>query len=94
MAEDNMKLSEVLSNEKLSSVAMINILNHNDNSYSYNLWKLEKDKLFLFDNEYKISHILFLDWIVEEIEPGSYFVKTNQNYTLKLDLYFGGSIGQ
>jgi hypothetical protein len=87
-----MKLSEVLSNEKLSSVVMINVLNHNDNSYSYNLWELEQDKLFLFDNEYKISHILFLDWMVEEIEPNSYFLTTNQNYRLKLDLYFGGAI--
>jgi hypothetical protein len=87
-----MKLSQVLSDKKLLSVVMINIMNHNDNSYSYSLWKLEQDKLYLFDDEYRISNILFLDWDLEEIEPNSYYITTNQKYKLKIDLYYGGAI--
>jgi hypothetical protein len=87
-----MKLSQALSDKKLSSVVMINIMNHNDNSYSYSLWKLEQDKLYLFDDEYRISNILFLDWDLEEIEPNSYYITTNQKYKLKIDLYYGGAI--
>jgi hypothetical protein len=90
MADDDMKLSQILSDKKLSSVAMINILNHNDNSYSYSLWKLEQDKLYLFDDEYRVGHFLFLDWNAEEIEPNSYYITTNQQHKLKIDLYFGG----
>ena len=79
-------------NEKLSSIVMISIIDHNGTNFTYSLWKLEDNKLYLFDNEYKLSHILFLDWKFEEIEPNSYFVTTNQNYKLKLDLYFGGAL--
>lgn len=80
----------IISDKKLSSVAMISILNHNDTSYTYTLWSLEKNKLYLFDEEYKLGHILFLDWTIEEIEPNSYYLITNQNHKLKIDLYFGG----
>lgn len=85
-------LDNVIWDKKLSSVAMISILNHNDTSYTYTLWALEKNKLYLFDEEYRLGHILFLNWTVEEIEPNSYYLTTNQNHKLKIDLYFGGSL--
>jgi hypothetical protein len=98
MVDDSMKLFQILSDEKLSSVAMISILNHNDNVFSYSLWKLVKEtenqihhKLYLFDNDYKISHVLFFDWDIQEIEPNSYIITTDQKYKLKIDLYFGGA---
>lgn len=82
--------------EKLSSVAMINIVSIADgnSNYTYSLWKLEDNKLYLFDLNYKIGHILFLDWKWEEIElePGSYFVTTNKNLKLRIDCYFGGAL--
>lgn len=78
--------------EKLSSVVMISINDHNDNNFTYSLWKLESNKLYLFDTDYKISHILFLDWTFAETEPNSYIVTTNQNLKLKVDFYFGGSL--
>ena len=87
-----MKLSQVLSDEKLLSIVMINITNHNDNSYSYSLWKLEQNKLYLFNDEYKVDNILFLDWDIEMIEPNTFYIVTSQNFKLKIDLYFSGAI--
>jgi hypothetical protein len=92
MVGDDMKLSQILSDKKLSSVVMINIMNHNDNAYSYSLWKLEQDKLYLFDDEYKVGHLLYLDWDIQEIEPNTYYITTNQSFDLKIDLYFGGAV--
>lgn len=76
--------------EKLFSLVMISITTNNDTNFTYSLWKLEDNKLSLFDLDYKIGHILFLDWKWEENEPNSYIVTTNQNLKLKVDFYFGG----
>lgn len=76
--------------KKFSNVVMISITTHNDTNFTYSLLKWANNQLYLFDLDYKVGHILFLDWNFEEVEPNSFIVTTNQNFKLKVDLYFGG----
>lgn len=76
--------------KKFSNVVMISITTHNDTNFTYSLWKWANNQLYLFDLDYKVGHILFSDWNFEKVESNSFIVTTNQNFKLKVDLYFGG----
>jgi hypothetical protein len=95
-----MKLYEILSEKKLPSVALIIIENldtekkyeERSSPIGYSFWRLGETKIYLFDENYRVGHILFFDWDVEEIQPNSYYIITDQKHKLKIDLYFGGAI--
>jgi len=74
--------------DDLSAVAMVRI-SVNGQIYDYTNWKLTAKKLYLFDENYKISHILWLSDLVT-IKNDYEIILQNKKILIQIELFYGG----
>ena len=86
-----MTLSEyLLSKNNLDGVAMIRLV-YNGSFQDYTKWKSSDPYFFLFDNNMKINHILWLTENVSVVDENHITTIIN-NDTIGMELFYGGAI--
>jgi hypothetical protein len=91
-----MTLSDYLTiKNKFAGVAMIRLV-YNGISYDYSKWKISGQNIFFYDNELKVTHVLWTTENIKEIDDVHIIINPDidPKYTIGLELFYGGAILQ
>ena len=78
---------------QLSGVAMMRLI-HNGGYWDYTHWELTDKNIFLFDDNMKINHILWLDDTISIVDDNKIIVSAagNIKQMIAIELFYGGMI--
>lgn len=80
----------LLKNSRIDSVCMIRLV-YNGGYWDYTIWSLHQSYWFFFDENMKVSHLLFLDQKIKEIDE-NHILYSPDKYQIGIELFYGGAI--
>lgn len=89
-----MTLSDYLTTKnKFAGVAMIRLV-YKGISYDYSKWKISGQNIFFYNDELKVTHVLWTTENIKEIDEVHIIINpdTDPKYTIALELFYGGAI--
>lgn len=80
----------LLSNSKIDGVCMIRLA-YNGGYWDYTTWSFHQPYLFFFDENMKVSHLLFLDQKIREIDE-NHILYSPDKYKIGIEFFYGGAV--
>jgi hypothetical protein len=77
--------------DKFSSVVMIRLV-YDGKSHDYTRWKFSGQNIFFFDDNMKVSHVLWTTEDISEIDDTHVIINPdNTKLSIGLELFYGGA---
>ena len=87
-----MRLSEyIISKNDFTGVAMIRLA-YNGISHDYSKWRINGQYIFFYDDNMKVSHILWTTDSIKLIDDTHVVIGHDNKHDIAMELFYGGAI--
>jgi len=87
-----MRLSQyVLEKNDFDGVAVIRLI-YQEKYYDYSKWKISDQNIFFYDDNLKVTHVLWTTDSIELVDDIRIIIKHDNKHKIALELFYGGAI--